>query len=337
MKVLIAWFIAVAASVPAVALEKMPETAGFSGFINVGGGVGSLESNFVDKLKGFDVDLSDDTIQDFGSPQGEDLVVPTLNISLNYTFANLKTQASIGNDLADFLQFDRSTIASIRHDFDKVGRVQLSYVSTPGLATEVWEDPYLLDAKRTGTERSITGGRLTWDRIFGSQFELKIEGRTIELDEERSGDSQDLSTEERDLLDREGDTRSIELGYLFVFDQGANVARPSLTYIDRDLDGRAMAQEGYEFTFTWLHTNPSVTWTSNFSYTLWEGDERNPLFGRRNDASSYSIASQVFFKGLLGMEHWQPNIAVLYSSTEGDIEFNDSAGWLVSLAIGRTF
>ncbi|MEM9255907.1 MAG: DUF2860 family protein [Pseudomonadota bacterium] len=337
MKKIVALAATTALSLPAVALDRMPEKSGFSGFFNIGVGVGALESNFVAKLKGFDVDLSDETIQDFGSPDDEDLITPALNINVNYTFSNLKTQVSIGNDLSDFLQFDRSTVASVRHDFDTLGRVQLSFVSTPYLATEVWEDPYILNAKRNGTERTSDGGRFTWDKIFGSQFELKIESRAIDLDEERSGEALGLSESERALLDREGDSNTVELGYLFILDEGANVARPSFTYIDQDLDGKAMAQEGYKLGFSWLHTNPSISWVNNLNYTIWNGDERNPIFGERNDATTYAIASQMFFKNAFGMKHWQPNVSVLYAKTDGDIEFNDSAGWLVSVAIGRTF
>ncbi|MAT92778.1 MAG: hypothetical protein CME59_09260 [Halioglobus sp.] len=201
----------------------------------------------------------------------------------------------------------------------------------------MWEDPYVLDARRKATERESTGGRFTWDRIFGSAFELKVQSRELELDEERSGQALGLSDAERDLLDREGDKMRVELGYLFELGDGRNLVRPSLTYIDNDLDGDAMAQDGYQVAVSWLHRNDSFSWTNNLAYTTLEGDETNPIFGDVNDADTITFASQVFFRNLFGLEHWQPNIAVLYGDHDSDIDFNDGAGWMIAAGIGRTF
>ena len=128
-------------SSPVMALEPMPDESGWSGFFNLGVGSGSIESNFLAKLKGIDLDLGDETIDDFGSPDDESITTFAANINVNYTFSNLKTQVSIGNDLADFLQFDRSTVFSVRHDFDSFGRLQASVLSSAFPQTEVWEDP----------------------------------------------------------------------------------------------------------------------------------------------------------------------------------------------------
>ncbi len=54
----------------ATALEDMPEP-GWGGFVNIGVGTGSVESNFLARLTGVDVDLSDSRINDFGSPDDE--------------------------------------------------------------------------------------------------------------------------------------------------------------------------------------------------------------------------------------------------------------------------
>ena len=72
----------------------------------------------------------DKTLDDFDSPDGEDIATALLNLTLNYTFSNLKTQVSLGNDLSDFLQFDRSTVLSVRHDLDGIGRFQLGLMSS---------------------------------------------------------------------------------------------------------------------------------------------------------------------------------------------------------------
>jgi hypothetical protein len=326
---------------PVVALDKMPDESGWSGFVNLGVGSGSIESNFLARLAGIDLDLGDDTIDDFGSPDDESITTFAGNINVNYTFSNLKTQVSIGNDLADFLQFDRSTVLSLRHDFDTVGRLQISALSAAFPQTEVWEDPYLLNESRDETERDSTGVRLTWDKIFGSQFEVKVQTREIELDEERSGQSLvadgTITAGEASLLDREGDHVRAEVGYLFNFGEGTHLVRPSVTYIDKDLDGDAMAQDGYQLGVSWLWNMDRIRWVNNVLYETLEGDEVNPIFDEVNDADSIVFASQMFFPGLFGLDKWEPNVSVLYGDYDSDIDFNDAAGWMVNVQIGRQF
>jgi hypothetical protein len=322
---------------PALALDKMPEEAGLSGYVNFGVSTGSLESNFLARLAGIDLDLGQSTINDLDSPDDESITTAALNLNLNYTFSNLKTQVSLGNDLSDFLQFDRSTRLAIRHDIDGIGRFQLGLLSSAFPQTEVWEDPYLVGESRDETERSSTGARLTWDKILGSQFELKVQSREVELDEERSGESLGLSGAERALLDREGDKVRVEVGYLFNLDDGNNVIRPSVAFIDNDLDGDAMSQDGYEVAVSYLHKGDGFTWANNLAYTQLDGDEENPIFDEVHDSDQIVFASQMFFPGLFGLENWEPNIAVMYGDLDSDIDFNDASGWLINVAIGRRF
>jgi len=189
----------------ASALGPLPETTGWSGYVSLGVGGGSLESNMIADVKVIDVDLGVGTITEYGSPDDKSFIVPAAALNVSYLFKDGKTLFSVGNDLADFLQFDRSTIISLRHDTDTAGRFQLALDSAAAIQTEVWADPYLLDEERKKTARDATGLRLTWDKIMGSQFELKAISRNIELDEENSGASLDLSSAERGLLSREGD------------------------------------------------------------------------------------------------------------------------------------
>lgn len=337
-KTVIALAVAAATSMPALALDKMPEEAGFSGYVNLGAGTGSIESNFLARLSGVDIDLGDDTVTDYGSPDDEDFTMPALNLNLSYTFSSLKTQVSLGNDLADFLQFDRSTRLALRHDFDSLGRMQIALLSSAFPQTEVWADPYLLDESRKETERSSTGGRLTWDKILGSHFEFKVSSRKIEIDDERSGESLDLSKAQRQLLDREGDINRVELGYMFIMGEGRNILRPSVAYIDRDLDGDAMSQDGVEVGLTWLYNNKdNFRWVNNVVYTSLEGDKKNPIFNEVNDADQIGFASQMFFPGLFGLEKWEPNASFIWGDSDNDIDFNDATGWLFSVGIGRQF
>jgi hypothetical protein len=287
-----------------------------------------------------DLDLSDDTIDDLDSPDDKDLTMPAVNIEVGYLFDNKKTRVSIGNDLADFLQFDRATQLALRHDFDRVGRMQIAFLSSSALlTTEVWADPYLTGSSRDSTDFSSDGARFTWDRIAGSEFELKATARKREIDDEFSGDSLNLTPQERKLLDREGDVTRVELGYLLNLREGQHIIRPSVTYVDRDLDGDAMAQDGYELTVAWVYTPASgrFRWVNNVSYASFDGDKVNPIFNEVNDADRYAIASQMFFPKLWGLENWTPNVSAIWAESDSDIDFNDESGWMVSAGMFRRF
>ena len=337
-KTAIALFLAAMAA-PSMALDKLPDEAGFSGFVNLGAGVGSVESNFLARIAGLDIDLGDDTIDDLGSPDDEDLVMPAGGLNLGYTFANKKTRVAIGNDLTDFLQFDRSTLLSLRHDFDRIGHVQLGLLSSSGAATEVWTDPYLVGEKRKDTEMSSTGARITWDKIFGSNFELKVQSRERDIDDERSGESADLglSRAERKLLDREGDIARAELGYVFNIGNGTHLIRPSVAFIDRDLDGDAMSQDGYEVAVSYAYVTDGFRWVNNAVVGSLEGDKKNPIFDEVNDEDRIALSSTMFFPGLFGLEKWTPNATIAWGEGDSDIDFNDTNVWIATVSMFRRF
>ena len=69
--------------------------------------------------------------------------------------------------------------------------------------------------------------------------------------------------------------------------------RPNATYIDRDLDGDAMAQDGFEVGVMLMYVHPKYVWVNHGSYTNLDGDKENPLFGKKNDAQIYRFASEV--------------------------------------------
>ena len=61
-------------SLPALALEPVAGEAGWNGSIGLGGGIGSIETNFVAETWGFD--LGNDKIDSIGSPDDEDIGLP---------------------------------------------------------------------------------------------------------------------------------------------------------------------------------------------------------------------------------------------------------------------
>ena len=330
-----------AMAIPAMALDPMPEEAGFGGFVNLGVGGGSIESNFLARVPGIDVDLSSETIHDLGNPDDESIVLPAVNYSLGWTFADKKTRVLLGSDLESFLRFEAFTMLAVRHDFDNIGNMQLSLLASSVPGVEVWADPYLLGENRKNTEYSSTGGRFTWDKIFGSNFEVKASTRKVEIDDENSGaqlvSNGVITAAESKLLDREGDVTRVEAAYVARFGDGAHIVRPAVAYIDRDLDGGAMSQDGVELWVNYTYKNSDIRWVSSVMYQKLDGDKVNPIFNKVNDEDVYGFASQIFFPGAFGLENWTPNVGFVWADSDSDIDFNASRAWTVNAAMFYKF
>ena len=194
---------------PANGATAVADEPGVSGYFVLGAAVANIESNLIAKAAGGTGDLGDDKIDNINdAPDGESAALPVLDLSLTYTFDNLKTELFLGNSLEDFLRFDFSTVIGLRHQLADVGIFEVGILTTPG-PTELWEDPYATGVKRDETDRNSKGIRLAWGAILGSGFDFRISARDNDIDDEKSGDSlvtaNIITRSEQELLDRNGD------------------------------------------------------------------------------------------------------------------------------------
>jgi len=155
----------------ATALEPIPKESGFSGFIRPGVGYMRFKSNMVASFLGFD--LSDEKTNSLtDSPDSQSSGIALVPFSLEYTFAGTSTQLFLGTDLTDLIRFDYSQQFGIKQGIGKLGILQ-GGVLFSGIPAKVWKDPYIENQDRNETSQSSNGGRLVWDRIFGSQLQLQ--------------------------------------------------------------------------------------------------------------------------------------------------------------------
>jgi len=164
----------------ASALDPIPQESGFSGFIRPGVGYLSYKSNMVASIQGFDLsEERNDSLSD--SPDSETTALVTLPFTLAYTFAGSRTQLFFGTDLTDLIRFDMSQQLGVKQGIGNFGVLQGGFLFS-GMPAKVWKDPYLTDADRDDTKRKSTGARLTWDRIFGSWFQVQYTYRKVDID-----------------------------------------------------------------------------------------------------------------------------------------------------------
>ena len=338
MNRLITAVLACGLAVPAAALEDITGNPAWSGYLNFGAAAGNTESNFLARISGINIDLSDEFQEGLGSPDDEDYYLPVVGVRFAYSMENERTHFILENGQGDFLQFERELVLAVQHYFEETGHMQLAFLSSSAAETEVWSDPYAVLVNRDDTGYSYNGGRFTWDRILGSGFEIIGTLRVRDIDEERSGESAAILTPaQRDLLDREGDAIEFEIGYLARFGNGRHSLRPSVKYIDRNLDGAAMAQDGYGIDLVYSYATPTFRWTSSIGYADLEGDEVNPLFGDVNDAERYTISTKLMYPGAFGLRHWMPVFTARWGEENSDIDFNDSQTWMIGASLYRRF
>lgn len=310
----------------ATALEPIPEETGFSGFIRPGVGYISFKSNMVASFLGFD--LSDKRTNALDeSPDSQSSAIALVPFSLEYTFAGTRTQLFLGTELTDLIRFDFSQQIGVKQGIGKLGIVQGGFLFN-GIPAKVWEDPYVApNQDRKETDRYYLGGRLVWDRIFGSQLQLQYTYRNIDLDDEKSGEFLGLIRSKRDLLDRNGDRHIGEIFYRFDFAQRHRLT-PTVIYTRNSLDGDAMASNAYEFQLTYAYLGDPITFTVNGLFGQEDYDEENPIYNKDQDDDRYGLQATVYYKNpwgwrLFGSKPMNFYISGAYIDIDSNISFYD--------------
>ncbi len=329
---------ALAGTVAQAVVPVVPEKTGWSGHINLGVGAGSSDSNMVAAIGS--IDLGDDTISSLqDSPGSEDIAMPVVQFELAYTLGDSRTQGYIGNQAADYISFDSDTSLEthlgIRQYISGIGTVDIS-LSASTLATDVWKDPYLVGSARGDTERTSSGINITWDEIFGTPFEFGWSSKEIEIDDEKSGESLGLSGADQRLLRREGRFNRIDLYYQWTINERHSLV-PSIGYLDFDLDGDAMAEDGMAAQLKYLYQRDRWRFVTNVFYQDLDADTSNPIYNDTREVETLGAAVTAFYAKPFGLQHWSANASVSYYDGDSNIDFYDSSFGLVSVGMFYRF
>ena len=284
----------------AYAIEPIPAESGFSGYLSLGGGYSHVKSNMIAGNTFGDVgNRTVDSLTD--SPDSNSSGSVQFNYDVRYTFASTRTQLFLGTSIEDALRYDYSSQFGVSQELPGKNLVAASLLFS-SIPTEVWEDPYVLYYKRSKTDRTSSGFRLAWDRIFGSELQLQYSYRKIELDDELSGFFLGLSPAQRDLLDREGDHYKADILYRFFFGDKKHVIIPAITYFNYDLDGGAMSNDGVDFQLSYGYTQENFSFVVNGFIGYADYDKRNPIYGKTESDDHYGAGLIAFYPKPFG---WQ--------------------------------
>ncbi len=314
----------------AAAIDPIPETPGWSGMAMFGVGYTDVKSNTV---VGNDIiDVGDDTVNSiFQRPQSDDTTHPVLGLEVKYTFKG-RSQVFLGSSLEDQLTMDFANQLGWRKQTDDLGTFQLGYLlSEP--AVEVWEDPYLTGTPRSESDREAAGFRFEWDNVMGSSFGFLAQTREIDIENERSGTNPELGCDRECqlLLDRNGDQNIFRAWYRFMLAPN-QILEPQIRYRDEDRDGAAKAREALAFQLSYAYFSGPWTFVGNLIYGSSEYDRANPLYGRKQDATTVAVDATVLYTLPSSSGRWQMLGTVFVGESDSDIGFHDNE--LTQAAVG---
>ena len=250
-----------------------------------------------------------------------------------------KTQLFVGNLLEDYLRFDFSTRFGVRQDLGSAGLGSVALLASP-TATKVWENPYATDVVRDSTDRTSSGIRLSWDKIMGTDLEIRVSTREIDIDDEKSGTGlvPVLTAPQIASLDRNGDHNTLNVRYLFGYSKTSKFL-VGLNSTEVDLDGDAMSYDSTSFELTWLYTpDKDFKVVTNFVLGTRDYDEVHPVFpGEKADTDFGMFSVTGFFPGLWGFKDWVPNALLVVGRDDSDISFFDSKVTIVGFGFINRF
>jgi Protein of unknown function (DUF2860) len=330
--------LAVAVAPAALAIEPIPSTPGWRGFVVVGGGYADLKSNTVagNNL----IDIGEPVISSVAQrPQSDDTFHPVVTGEINYTFGS-GWQGFFGTSIEDAVTLDGVTQLGARKDLGSAGVLQGGFLFS-GIPTQVWEDPYAEGVRREETDRDSTGVRLQWDRVLGSALELTFSYRDISIDTERSGEgvtSVACDAACQDLLRRDGDQYHFDVSYRFRLGEGQrHIVRPMLRYTIDDREGEAISGDGYRLQLSYVFLGQGYTVASNVAYGSSSFDARNPIFGAPTDSDGVIVDTTLFYRLPFESGRWQAVGSVLWGEGNSDVAFHDSEIFMVNAGVMYRF
>ena len=284
---------------PVAAIDRIPETSGFSGYANGGVTYWNVASNIL-------VGGSPIVLNDVGESRIASIFdAPAANTSpgifvggeIHYTFSSTRTQLFFGNRLEDLLRLDMVVGLGMRQEIGDAGILAVSYLLTP-VDLQFWTDPYVEGADRQPTDLDFPGFRVRWGGIFGTGLELTFTDRFYKYDKESSGDwlisEGRLDPEQQSLLDRNGDILRIMVLYRINYKKRHRF-EPAVRWVDDYHDGAAIHNSGYELKLTYIYASPKVILDANALYGVREAKETNPIYGKVVEADQIGAALVAFF------------------------------------------
>jgi len=145
-----------------------------------------------------------------------------------------------------------------------------------------------------------------------------------------------LTDVEQRMLRREGQIYRYNLEYDWQISEHSRLV-PGIGYLDYDLDGDAMAEDGLALQLKYYYTMNRWRFNTQLFYRDMESDETNPIYGDSRDVETLGAVFSAFYTEPFGLENWTANATASYTDGDSNIDFYDSSFALISVGMMYRF
>ena len=274
-----------------------------------------------------------------GQSHTNKILFPISNVS--YTLDTLKTQFYFDANSSDQININGFQYElGVKHQFKDDSKFTFAAFPQLSIYNDVWEDPFLTDSNREETKQSVGGARVAIEQVFASPFTLKYAVAHNHIDDELSGQSSLqsslLTSDEVDLLDRDGVYQRFTLETMFPIQQGVFL-KPVLEKNKRNAKGNANSFEGYVVKLSALVFQPRSLWATTISLGKEDYQTDNPLFDKKQDTQFVSLSSFYSYQNPLNLRDWSWTVLGSYTQRQSNITFYDSYSFAVITSMSYQF
>ncbi|MEO9385782.1 DUF2860 family protein [Chromobacterium phragmitis] len=270
------------------------------------------------------------------SPASQSGTAPLFEGEWSYRFAGTGTQLFISPSNTSTFAAGGGMQFGARQKLPQAGSV--SAALTYG-ESEVWLDPYALNASRQEGKLKSAGLALGWSNILNTPFSANLSYARQKLGDERSGEAQGLTLADQALLQRNGNNYGVQAAYAWKLDkQGAHTLTPGLIYARADLDGKAMSTRRYGMQLAYAYQGADWGATTSLVALRTRYQTGNPIFaGQKADSRNTLLSLGLTRKNLFGAKAWSAFISGNYGRSDSDIAYFNEHIREVSIGMGYHF
>jgi hypothetical protein len=303
----------------AFAADPAEKSEGFSGRISAGAGFVTS----TDQLKTSDENKRIDSLS--GDADWYDNFMPLALFNLEYTFAESGRQVYFGTP-SELSGPPRLSLGFVQ-PFSDGSKLDISVFTH--LFSEVWRDPYLINAARKETREYKYGTRFAYQQILGSGFGLSYAFSRIDVNVDDIGDR-------FNDLERDGYIHSTEVEYVFRLGETMSLS-PDFKLSIGDLDGEANAYTGYQFGLGFRKFSKAYLLMLKAAIGWDDYDDKHPIFGKTRNDTNYSVFGMLTRSDLFGQDYLFGTLMAGYRYRDSNIGFLEAQTFLSGAMIGIEF
>jgi hypothetical protein len=276
----------------------------------------------------------DNKTADFLDSNGKSIsaFLPFPFIRVEYTLDSGYTQFYLGQSEDQVTSEQFQAELGVNHYQEGIGLLTAAYFPKfPGVS-EVWEDPYLIGSERKTTHSNAHGGRIAYSPDTVLPLTLRYAFVTYDVDDEKSGQSQGLTSADQKKLDRNSDFQQFGVETLVPLGDSFAIM-PAVRYTLRDAKGDAHSfkELSGELAFQYGYEQHSFVLQTGLAKR--DFDTLNPVFDKKQDTTVTNLFGIYTYNEPFGYENFSLSVIGGVSNEDSDINFHDTNSQYIATGV----